>query len=246
MTARRCCLHSPWSARPSGAGRWPRSSTGPASGSPWAGDALDTLRYGLWLAFLIALIRPGGGKVDKRRRGRGLVVAASVLVAVRLLSSLAVQIAASGAPIATMRIVSRVALAVLGLFLVEQLFRNLGEDSKWNAKPVCIGLACTFAYDLFVYSEAQLFGRFDSDALSIRGLNPRRLGALALRRLATPGQTGSAGCSCRARQRLLGQSDPGRSVPAGGVGPGYYVRQFSVANGARAAAGDSWSQPSYF
>ena len=32
-------------------------------------------------------------------------------------------------------------LPVLGLVLVEQLFRNLAEDARWNAKPVCLGLA---------------------------------------------------------------------------------------------------------
>ncbi|MCT6647220.1 hypothetical protein N4G37_14220, partial [Enterococcus faecalis] len=55
------------------------------------------------------------------------------------------------------------------LVLVEQLFRNLPEDSRWNAKPVCLALAGLFIYDVYLYSEAVLFGAFDRDAHSIRG-----------------------------------------------------------------------------
>ena len=61
-------------------------------------------------------------------------------------------------------------LPVLGLVLVEQLFRNLAEDARWNAKPVCLGLAAIFVFDIYFYSEAVLFGRFDPDAGHVRGV----------------------------------------------------------------------------
>ena len=28
----------------------------------------------------------------------------------------------------------------MGMLLVEQLFRNVGEGVRWNAKPICMGL----------------------------------------------------------------------------------------------------------
>jgi putative PEP-CTERM system histidine kinase len=135
-----------------------------------AGDLLDAVRYGLWLSFLTMLIRQGArpGEVGRRWRVTGFVVA--MVVIARLLSALAPPSGALGGPGAVARIASSLGLAVLGLVLVEQVFRNLGEDSKWSAKPLCIGLACVFGFDLFVFSEAQLFGRFDSDAMSVRGL----------------------------------------------------------------------------
>jgi len=61
-------------------------------------------------------------------------------------------------------------LPVAGLLLVEQLFRNLPEDARWNAKPVCLGLAAIFVFDIYFYSEAVLFGRFDTDAGHVRGV----------------------------------------------------------------------------
>lgn len=61
-------------------------------------------------------------------------------------------------------------LAVLGLVLVEQLFRNLPDDALWSAKPICLGLAGTFLYDLYLFSQAVLFKGIDQDALNIRGM----------------------------------------------------------------------------
>jgi putative PEP-CTERM system histidine kinase len=52
---------------------------------------------------------------------------------------------------------------------LEQVFRNISEDSIWNFKPLGLGLAAAFLFDLYVYSQAVLFNRLDGDALSIRG-----------------------------------------------------------------------------
>jgi putative PEP-CTERM system histidine kinase len=74
------------------------------------------------------------------------------------------------AELARLQIGANLLLPVCGLMLVEQLFRNSGEASRWNIKPVCLGLGCVFAFDIYVYSEALLFGRFDADAVSVRGV----------------------------------------------------------------------------
>ena len=62
------------------------------------------------------------------------------------------------------------AMAVLGLVLVEQMLRNATADARWNAKPVCLGLGAIFVFDLFIGSQAALFQRFDGDAISVRAL----------------------------------------------------------------------------
>ncbi|MEO7128720.1 MAG: XrtA/PEP-CTERM system histidine kinase PrsK, partial [Rhodoferax sp.] len=41
--------------------------------------------------------------------------------------------------------------------------------SRWNIKPLCLGLLSAFLFDLYVFSQAVLFNRLDTDALSIRG-----------------------------------------------------------------------------
>ena len=140
---------------------------------------LDWLRYGLWLLFLTALVRPGLAAPAPRRAGTlatlgtlgsavlGLWLAGALLLAV--LSSGLVDIS-TGERLLRYWLLVALGLPVLGLVLVEQMFRNLPEDSRWNAKPVCLGLAAIFVFDIYQYSEAVLFGRFDADAGHVRGV----------------------------------------------------------------------------
>ena len=60
-------------------------------------------------------------------------------------------------------------MAVLGLMLIEQLLRNVSNDSLWNIKPLCLGLGSQFAFDLYLYSDALLFNQLDADAFAVRG-----------------------------------------------------------------------------
>jgi putative PEP-CTERM system histidine kinase len=66
-------------------------------------------------------------------------------------------------------LLGRMVLSVLGLLLVEQLLRNVQEDFRWNAKPLCLGLAGAFLFDLYLFSYSVLFNVLDVDAASIRG-----------------------------------------------------------------------------
>jgi putative PEP-CTERM system histidine kinase len=134
----------------------------------WFSAAADVARYGLWYVFLLTLFglsRPtsGVGSTRALRWGAGLCLgAASVVLLLRAMHGL-------GGPLSKFELAAILALPVCGLLMVEQIFRGLGEDSRWSAKPMCVGLGCVFAFDIYLYSEALLFGRFDIDAVSIRG-----------------------------------------------------------------------------
>ena len=145
---------------------------------------LDWLRYGLWLLFLTALVRPALASSMKRPVTAAASLSplgplgplgATVLVwwlvgAVLLvaLSSGLIDDVGAGRLMGYLLLLA-LGLPVLGLVLVEQLFRNLPENSRWNAKPVCLGLAAIFVFDIYQYSESVLFGRFDVDAGYVRG-----------------------------------------------------------------------------
>ena len=47
-------------------------------------------------------------------------------------------------------------LAILGLVLLEQVYRNAEADRRWSVKPLCLGLAAMYGFDLYLYAEALL------------------------------------------------------------------------------------------
>lgn len=61
------------------------------------------------------------------------------------------------------------AMAVLGLLLLEQLFRNSTEMERWSVKHLCIGLGVLFVYDFFLYAEGLLFRELDFRMWQSRG-----------------------------------------------------------------------------
>lgn len=69
-----------------------------------------------------------------------------------------------------LRIFGHLALAVGGLALIEQLFRNTRRDQRWATKFLYLGIGMIFAYDFFLYADALLFKRIDNPVWSARGL----------------------------------------------------------------------------
>lgn len=132
-----------------------------------AAAAADLLRYGLWFGFLLALL---GGNDQNGRHGTMLLLKGGAgLALVGAAALLAEQaLAGSDAGMGLGRIAVALVLAVCGLLLVEQLFRNIAEGSRWNAKPACLGLGCIFGFDLYLYAEGLLFSKFDDDVLAFR------------------------------------------------------------------------------
>jgi putative PEP-CTERM system histidine kinase len=152
-----------WSAAEMASALWPTRALEPLAA------LLDLLRYGTWLAFLIALFgSPDDGNPQPRPVQVLRGIATLALAAGALLLLLGLWQGPQRALVQP-QIAAYLVLPLCGMLLVEQVFRGLAEDSRWNAKPVCLGLGLLFAFDIFLYSEALLFSRFDADAFSVRG-----------------------------------------------------------------------------
>lgn len=67
-------------------------------------------------------------------------------------------------------IVGRIALAVIGMLLVEQLYRNTPVKNRWGIKFACFGIGGLFAYDFYLYSDAMLFRHINSEIWAARGV----------------------------------------------------------------------------
>ncbi len=140
--------------------------------SSWLAAAalLDLARYGLWLAFLYTLIGAmREGEAPRAPAALRWVIVVTLSVAV-LLQCLRIVLGAIERPASGFVLLVLLALPLLGLLLIEQLFRNLRDDTRWTAKPVCIGLAIVFAFDVYRVSQAFLIGQIDEATAAARGL----------------------------------------------------------------------------
>jgi len=130
----------------------------------------DFLRYGGWFVFLLYLLTPAEEAISASGNGRFLKRLAIALLAVGALLQLGMLGVLPGlAPHPRLALMLSLGMAVFALTLIEQLLRNVTNDSLWNVKPLGIGLGAVFAFDLYLFSTAALFNRIDADAFIIRG-----------------------------------------------------------------------------
>lgn len=121
-------------------------------------------RDALWLVFLVSLIS-GGQTRRLPRQLRGLVH--GLWIAVVLAGLVAVFV--SGQSLNTVFVFSAFVLAVVGLVITEQVYRNTLEDPRWSIKFLCLALAGLFVFDLVLYAKALMFRGVDEDLWNARG-----------------------------------------------------------------------------
>jgi putative PEP-CTERM system histidine kinase len=132
-----------------------------------ASDASDLIRYGAWLLMLWFVTRGIERALD-------IGWAAWLLSGAIFLGLFSFSFAVRIDPERIIGIQNRLlllaylALPVAGLLLLEQMYRNVPEDFRWHAKPLCLGLAFIFLFDIYLYSYAVLFGDVDGSSRDAR------------------------------------------------------------------------------
>ena len=135
---------------------------------------LEVLRDVGWFVFLLRLLTPSLGfasLISDWKMSLSVVVIALCAVAL-LFTLLYPAIFAVPLPFALgmdVRMLGHLILAVVGLALVEQLYRNTLVERRWAIKYLCLGVGGLFAYDFFLYSDALLFKRIDEHWWIARG-----------------------------------------------------------------------------
>ncbi|HNQ76066.1 MAG TPA: PEP-CTERM system histidine kinase PrsK, partial [Pseudothauera hydrothermalis] len=139
----------------------------------WPGSVLlrliglmEVLRVLTWYAFLLVLLQP----LWQAGRRWPLWVAGGVsagMLAAALAPALSVD---QPTAVAKWPLAAFLAAAVFGLVLVEQVFRGLPRDSRWALKPLCLGLAASWMFELYFFADGFLFARLDPQVGSVRGL----------------------------------------------------------------------------
>jgi len=126
----------------------------------------EFLRYGAWFIVLTGLTGSAGIAVSLSRvvhvvwiGGALTLVAAPILVR----SGLPVP-----NPIAALANAGLV-MALLGLILLEQIYRNARESGRYAIKFFVMAVGMMFAYDLFLFSQSQLIRGIESASWDARG-----------------------------------------------------------------------------
>lgn len=144
------------------------------SGMLFFADLLEILRSMGWVMFLLLLLgnfqRDGAGTPFK---GKSLLASVAALYLPLLAATLYLRWQ-HDIPHPTLvfmtDIVGRVAMAVVGMIMVEQLFRNTPAKGRWGIKYLCLGIGGMFAYDFYLYSNAMLFRHVDEEVWAARGI----------------------------------------------------------------------------
>ena len=204
-----------------------------ATGLDWLYLFLEVARNVAWLLFLTQLLEPlvRGNWADRYLLwvGSALISYGTLLLGIELGELLGVGIPFEAPTDAA--ILGHVGLAVTGLVLIEQLFRNTHPQWRGATKFFYLGLGLMFAYDFFLYTNALLFKSLSATTWEARGL----VGAMIVPLI------GVAAIHHRSWTREAFVSRRMVFYPATIFGAGVYTLMMSVAGYYVKAHGDLWN-----
>ncbi|GAB4355396.1 MAG: PEP-CTERM system histidine kinase PrsK [Methylohalobius crimeensis] len=131
---------------------------------------LEALHLVFWLEFLWQLLPAG---IRARRHLRWIRYAGFGLVSTLVIQAWTESWLERFQPafkLIELPLTGQLLLALAGLILVEQLYRNTRPDRRWYIKFLCLALGGFFAYEFYLYSDALLFKRIDLNLWMARGL----------------------------------------------------------------------------
>lgn len=130
--------------------------------------ALEAARDGAWLALLFHILQlrlPAGVRLPaplRVLRGLAVLLTGGLVLAGLLLPDLLGQLEWVSTQ-------GFVVLTVMGLVLVEQVYRGSRQEDRWAIKFLCLGLGALFLYDFYLYAHAALFQALDAQVWAARG-----------------------------------------------------------------------------
>ncbi len=126
-----------------------------------------------WFAFLYQLLSP----LRKKDSQEGILIqrvpvalfsiSMFILLVELLLSSLPSNYSSTYS--VDLQMVGHLGIAIAGLIMVEQLFRNTRVDHRWAVKYLYLGIGASYAYDFFLYADALLFKEVNFSLWTARG-----------------------------------------------------------------------------
>jgi putative PEP-CTERM system histidine kinase len=126
----------------------------------------EILRYIAWYVFLLKLFDLATAQAEGYRRFvRRALPASAGFACLILLDELT---GVSNQPI--LALIGHIFLALAGLAIIEQLYRNTAIRHRWAIKYLLIGTGGIFAFDFYLYADTLLFRGVDRELWEARGI----------------------------------------------------------------------------
>lgn len=125
-----------------------------------------------WLGFLNSMLGEASARTELQRVRRRMTWVTATFCLIALVALAARMLPATDAYGDLLRKIgnfSALALAVVGLWLIEQLFRNADAERRWAIKYFCLSVGAMFVFDFALYADGVLFGRVDPALWTGRG-----------------------------------------------------------------------------
>jgi putative PEP-CTERM system histidine kinase len=131
----------------------------------------EILKNLAWLAFILSMLFSAYTHSLAAVQGwRGLVNTFVIVVAViTIIFAGFLQLDVEADSKSALLIATHLLIAVIGIVLVEQLYRNIASEQRWAIKYLCMGLIGSFIYSFYMYSDALLYQRIDPVLWQTRG-----------------------------------------------------------------------------
>lgn len=131
---------------------------------------LELLRDGAWLLLLFAILRDSFKSSGTNFRVRAAMgVTSAILVAGLMVFAVLEHWLDLELLSGKVKILGQIGLALLGLSIIEQIWRNATGLGRSSMKYLCIGVITIFAFDFFMYTDALLFGQISDPFWNARG-----------------------------------------------------------------------------
>ncbi len=131
---------------------------------------LELVRDWAWLFFVLQMLHmAGSGNPLIRRLGQWSLALPIGLLLLLVIVSLFQQSALPHWLVFDVRLLGHVFIALTGLVLIEQVWRNAPPQEHWGIKFFCLGVGGLFAYDFYLFSDALLFRQIDPNIWLGRG-----------------------------------------------------------------------------
>ncbi|MDH5387392.1 MAG: PEP-CTERM system histidine kinase PrsK [Gammaproteobacteria bacterium] len=129
-------------------------------------QVFEVLRYIVWYIFLLKLFDAAKSQSSSYHR----FIKQAMVLSVGLATLVIFTETYLQSGISALAIIGHVIMALIGMVLIEQLFRNTSVRHRWSIKYLFIGAGIIFTYDFYLYTDALLFRGMDAELWEARGI----------------------------------------------------------------------------